>query len=266
MSQSSRATQIIVSLIAAGAAIVVGYWQFFRHPTDDRRQFTGRVVNAEGTDKIRGAMVSLEVRGVPPILYTDSEGIFSFPLKDAGKSIRLVIEANGYKKYDRRIDPDTASGVEEIRLSPDRISTGRAGGSGSSDSQVVKVRPDGVNGSSWWGGNTPACAFDGNLRTYWSTEESKARGAWIEFLIREPKILSSLRLYTPPGSTGDNLKELTLIGDNGARRKIRFRGLSEWEDIDFEPLQATTLRLEVDELRNGTSGSLEVYELEFFGK
>lgn len=103
----------------------------------------------------------------------------------------------------------------------------------------VRVKPDGVQGSGWWIGDEPPKAFDGNLRTYWGIDDSRARGAWVEFLLREPKTLDSLRLYTPPDSSGFHIREMTLVGDNGVRRKIGFRGLNGWEEVSFEPLQVT---------------------------
>lgn len=126
MSQNSKTTPIIVALIGAGASLLLGYLKYCRNPTvmppvmpAEQRQFTGRVIDAESGNKIRGATVSLEIREVPPVLYTDSEGIFSFSLENATETVRLVIEAKGYQKYDRRIDVEASSGVEEIRLTPE---------------------------------------------------------------------------------------------------------------------------------------------------
>jgi hypothetical protein len=62
------------------------------------------------------------------------------------------------------------------------------------------------------------------------------------------------------------MTEATLFADNGSQRKLTFRGLEEWEEVNFEPLQATTLKFEVNELRKGASGFLEVNEIELLGK
>ena len=129
MSQNNKTTPIIVALIGAGASLLLGYLQFCRNPdvppvvAPEQRQFTGRVIDAESGNKIRGATVSLEIRGVPPVLYTDSEGIFSFSLKNAPETVRLVIEAKDYQKYDRRVDVDTSSSVEEIHLTREPADT-----------------------------------------------------------------------------------------------------------------------------------------------
>lgn len=120
----SRSTQIILALIAAVSAILVGYWQFVtpkekaRPEAGSQRHFTGRVVDATDGSRLQGAKVSLEAQGVPPVLYTDSEGIFSFNLPNDVKYARLVIEAEGYKLYDRRVDAELTSGIQDIRLSP----------------------------------------------------------------------------------------------------------------------------------------------------
>lgn len=81
--------------------------------------FTGRVTSKKTEEKVRGAKVSLEGEGVPPLVTTDSEGIFSFPLIDANKEIRLRVEASGYENFDIRIIPSKITGLrQEVLLTP----------------------------------------------------------------------------------------------------------------------------------------------------
>ena len=110
-----KRTPILVALIGAAAVIIVGYWQYYSKP--EKKEFIGRVIEAKTEKRIRNAKVSLEVQGVPPVIYTDSEGIFSFSLKDADNQVRVRVEAEGYEKFDRLITLSTRTGVEEIQLS-----------------------------------------------------------------------------------------------------------------------------------------------------
>lgn len=113
--ENSKWVRILVALIGAAAVALVGYWQTIRPPEKD---FMGRVTEEKTEKRIRRAKVSLELQGVPPVIYTDSEGIFSFPLKESNDEIRIRVEADGYEKFDRRIFPSSKAGIEEIHLIP----------------------------------------------------------------------------------------------------------------------------------------------------
>lgn len=108
---------IIVALIGAVSATTVGYWQYSQSQNGGR-YFAGRVVDANTESSIRGAKITLEIQGAPPVMYTDSEGVFSFTIQDPGSSIRLRVDAEGYGKFDRLIDISSKKGIEEIRLFP----------------------------------------------------------------------------------------------------------------------------------------------------
>ncbi|MCM3905786.1 MAG: carboxypeptidase-like regulatory domain-containing protein [Pyrinomonadaceae bacterium] len=83
------------------------------------QMFTGRVFNKNNpSEKVRNAQVSMEGEGVPPLATTDSEGIFSFPLGDPNKEIRLRIEVSGYEPYDLRVVPARNHGTQPIPLTP----------------------------------------------------------------------------------------------------------------------------------------------------
>jgi len=83
------------------------------------QMFTGRVFNKNNpSEKVRNAQVSMEGEGAPPLATTDSEGIFSFPLSDPNKEIRLRIEVAGYEPYDLRVVPAKNNGTQVIPLTP----------------------------------------------------------------------------------------------------------------------------------------------------
>lgn len=117
---NKQVTKIIVAALAALATIMAAYFQFAPKPPGNQRQFTGRVSDVRTEKPIRKAKVTLEVQGAPPVIYTDSEGIFSFPLKSGLNELRLRVEAAGYQNYDRRVNlAAKAEGeIEDIRIEP----------------------------------------------------------------------------------------------------------------------------------------------------
>lgn len=77
----------------------------------------GRVSDSQARP-LGGAKVSLEGKGLPPLIYTDSEGIFSFYLPDDVREIKIRVEASGYDSYNRRVDVLAKNELEDIRLRP----------------------------------------------------------------------------------------------------------------------------------------------------
>lgn len=119
--KGSRSTQILVALIALTGTLLVGYWQYGRAKADSpsaRHQLTGRVLDAVSNHALAHAKVMLESEDVPPVQYTDSEGIFTFPVPPAAPYVRLKVELSGYEAADRRIDPSTLREAQEVRLQP----------------------------------------------------------------------------------------------------------------------------------------------------
>ncbi|KYC34540.1 hypothetical protein WA1_51015 [Scytonema hofmannii PCC 7110] len=81
--------------------------------------FIGRVVNQKNMP-VKGATVSLEFQGTPPIVYTDSQGVYRFTVNFiSGSSLngRIRVEAIGYETNDRYIElSPNNSNLEEFRL------------------------------------------------------------------------------------------------------------------------------------------------------
>ncbi len=117
--------QISIAAIGAVSATLIGYWQFSgsgeKSPapsaTNEHPEFVGRVVDETTEEEIRRAKIILEGEGIPPEVYTDSSGIFKFPL-ESSSDVRVRVEAEGYENYDRLIDPAATSGIEQIQLIP----------------------------------------------------------------------------------------------------------------------------------------------------
>ena len=76
------------------------------------------MLNARTDTRIAHAKVSLDGEGVPPILFTDSEGMFSFQWPNAVTAVRGTAEAPGFTLYERRVSLELISGIEDFRLMP----------------------------------------------------------------------------------------------------------------------------------------------------
>lgn len=123
-------TQLIVAFITALTAMLAAYWQFVWKPSHDITSapidYIGRVVDYVSQNPVKGAQVALDFQGVPPIVYTDDNGVYRFTLALSNEKIdgRIRIEIAGYEKYDRFITiyKNTPT-IDEIRLTPSQPPT-----------------------------------------------------------------------------------------------------------------------------------------------
>ena len=84
-------------------------------------EYVGRVVADNTGEPIQGAEVAFEFEGAPPVVYTDSEGIYRFTLSFKGDRLsgRVRVEADGFETYDRNITLLAGTpAIEEIHLEP----------------------------------------------------------------------------------------------------------------------------------------------------
>jgi hypothetical protein len=118
--RGSNVTTIAAGLIASVTALIVAYWQFVRKPEHRERPpivVARRVIDAGTTEPIRGARVLIYAGGVPISKRTDSEGVFAFEIREETTLLRLLVEATGYDRYDRRLDRRAALELDDIELS-----------------------------------------------------------------------------------------------------------------------------------------------------
>ena len=115
---------IIAAMISLVGILVVGYWQFVLKPNNANQpiktEYIGRVIDSNTLQPIANATISLSLEGVPPIVYTDSIGVYQFKVtitSDISGQIR--VDADGYPVYIRNIviSPDKTT-IEDIRLFP----------------------------------------------------------------------------------------------------------------------------------------------------
>lgn len=78
---------------------------------------TGKVVDERGTPVLR-ARVTIESQDAPPVVYTDSEGIYRFNdyAVRPGVGLRITVSAEGFENYERNLPPDDTGRFEVIRL------------------------------------------------------------------------------------------------------------------------------------------------------
>jgi hypothetical protein len=121
---ASRKVAIVVAVIAASATIfaaIISRWSVITHetPRNETSKYVGKIVNKTTGDAVRTAKASLEGKGeVPAVTFTDSEGVFSFPLKDTRTEIHIRVEADGYDKFDLVVVPLNNAGIQLIPLTP----------------------------------------------------------------------------------------------------------------------------------------------------
>ncbi len=83
-------------------------------------EYVGHVLNQDTKSPISSAKVIFEFQGAPPVVYTDSEGVYRVTIKtDSDKVLgRVRVEADNYEKYDRNITLYANPLIEDIRLVP----------------------------------------------------------------------------------------------------------------------------------------------------
>jgi hypothetical protein len=118
-----KRTPVIVALIPAAAALLITFFQFvlpilIRKTNPTQPHFAGVVADERTGKVVPGARVSLEAKGVPPVIRTDSEGAFSFVLSPDVREIKIRVDKEGYYPFDRRIDVTSKNELEDIRLKP----------------------------------------------------------------------------------------------------------------------------------------------------
>jgi archaellin len=113
-----RKINIKVVLIAVAAAIVIIVSTVF-WLVKSERTLTGKVIDASTNTAIRGAKVYLEnAEGASEIVVTDSEGVFSIDVKEETNTVRLLVRAEGFIRYNGVAQLSTGTTLIEIRLKP----------------------------------------------------------------------------------------------------------------------------------------------------
>ena len=89
-------------------------------PEDRQKiEYVGRVIDASTLQPIANAKIALTLAGVPPIVYTDNEGVYRFVVEISSNTTRghVTVDAEGYQRYTRNITLSASTTlIEDIRL------------------------------------------------------------------------------------------------------------------------------------------------------
>ncbi len=123
LSKSDKKLALIGILVPAIVALTIGFFQFVLPKIADSqlappptRAFVGKVTDEATGKPIKDAKISLQAKSIAPVIYTDSEGSFSFPIASDVREIKIRVEAKEYNSFERRIDLSAKMEAEDIRL------------------------------------------------------------------------------------------------------------------------------------------------------
>ena len=109
----------VLAIIATLIAAFISGHDWFTNPVSTREtEYIGRVIDSVSEQPVSGAKVTLDLEGVPPIVYTDNQGIYLFRLAiDKVISGRVRVDATGYQVYTQTISisPEIKT-IADIRL------------------------------------------------------------------------------------------------------------------------------------------------------
>lgn len=113
---------IVGVLTIAIVTLVVPFIEHWLNTPNSSQEtkYVGRVIDITNQQPIVGAKVSLTLAGVPPIVYTDSQGVYVFNIAIKSEiSGQVRIDAQGYQTYIQNISisPEIKI-IEDIRLTP----------------------------------------------------------------------------------------------------------------------------------------------------
>lgn len=116
----TRTGAIIVAIIGLFGVLFTIYSQVTPKPTAQITEYTGRVIDMNTLQPISNAKITLSFKDVPPVVYTDSEGVYRFGIEiEATISGQIWVDAVNYQPYTRHITISADSNIlEDIRLSP----------------------------------------------------------------------------------------------------------------------------------------------------
>jgi formylglycine-generating enzyme required for sulfatase activity len=125
--KETRKGTIIAAIITVIGVLVAAYWQFVLKPGRQNQpvetEYIGHVLDSSTLRPIANAKITLSLEGVPPVVYTDSEGVYRFEVAiQSDISGQIRVDAQGYQVYIRTITVSPAlKNIEDIRLHPSSV-------------------------------------------------------------------------------------------------------------------------------------------------
>lgn len=118
-----RRIQLISGAVLIGvlAALIIGYSFFQYKPGGPEPEtyirYKGRVIDDKTQQIIRGAKVSVEIKEVTQVVYTDSNGVFYLELPLSASRARIRVEADGYNMSVEDVTPHGTAAEEVLTIS-----------------------------------------------------------------------------------------------------------------------------------------------------
>ena len=112
-------TKVVLIAVVIAILVTVPTVLLLIKNASSNRILEGKVIDASTNKAIKGAKVYLEnTQGPSEIAVTDSEGVFSIDVKEETDTVRLLVRAEGFRRYNgvSRVSPGTT--LIEIRLKP----------------------------------------------------------------------------------------------------------------------------------------------------
>jgi von Willebrand factor type A domain len=116
---SDDSGKLSLSIISAICGAIAGkifdaLWMLYSNRKNKNEEFILRILDAENDRPINGSKVSVDTKGIPIVLYTDSEGLVGFIAEHSPTTIRVRAAMDNYKTETRLIRSSTE--VQEIKL------------------------------------------------------------------------------------------------------------------------------------------------------
>ena len=84
-----------------------------------KRILAGKVIDSSTNQAIKGARIYLEnTQGHSEIVVTDSEGAFSIEIEEETDTVRFLVRAEGFRRYNGVSGLSPGTTLIEIRLKP----------------------------------------------------------------------------------------------------------------------------------------------------
>lgn len=144
---------VVLTIVAALITVFLSACnRFGATPSPDdsaATEYVGHVMDANTLQPIANAKITLTLEGVPPVVYTDSEGIYRFKVSiQSDMSGQIRVDAQGYQVYIRNITiSPTLYRIDDIRLSVREamlIGTATSEGNGVSTTDTIPAGSNAV--------------------------------------------------------------------------------------------------------------------------
>lgn len=225
-------------------------------------EYVGRVIEMNSQQPIVGAKVTLDLQGVPPIVYTDSEGIYRFKVViQANISGQIRVDAQGYQVYTRYISLSSRqTTIEEIRLTPQSSvpppeSTMPIPASEQASEELEQILIDDVQPSS-------GSVVDPNSSDcLW--EEASGQEAHIVLTLERESVIHKFEvaMHDP------FVKKVELTFSDGSQQTKELEEIRDYayQNVDLVPVRTSSITVKVLEVKNNSFSSFGICHIIVFG-